>query len=466
MESFSRNPENIIFEFGLLPTEAVALNPEYIDRAIHISNQVVGESQQWNTYLNALALFGFEEWLNQNYPELTVNRDQCSLFQPYLAHLFQAVFHLKVGQFKICLLRIRSLGQTVDLPQLALELSPFIAHFYVITNVIEEDGYVQISGFLNYDRLVKQLQLTPLKSNLEWCYSLPLNWFERDVSKLLLHLSCLDATAIHLPNRVSDSPPNFTQIKTKLSQALLQFQPDKTHLWEVLTWEQAKVIFSHPQLLDWLGQLQTQGRNDSSNFRLQELLQQLTQPTINFALWMRDELDEVAKSLSWTLLSPALVGNGLRGNSEYGFTELDTNFSPISNAQTQEIKTILTLNTFLQKAGVSVPSEACIGYQDFDLGGNSLRLYAITWLLNPSSLTPNWTLLLILGTPGEHDLPDAIQWSICDEEQVLNKPVKVSDSTHLYSEVIGEGDEKIWVTVTLSDGNTLTFPPFTYHLES
>ncbi|MGL5082040.1 MAG: DUF1822 family protein [Microcoleaceae cyanobacterium] len=460
MNSFSRNLDGIHPEFERLPTEAVALSQDQIDQAIKISNQAVGESQQWSIYLDALALFGFEKWLSENYPELMTNREYCSLFQLSQANILGAICHLKVGDFKLCLLKINGLGETIELPQLTLELPQFIAHFYVVTNVLEEDGYVQIWGFARYDQLVKQLQINSLQPGLDWCYLLPISWFDQDISKLLLHLSCLEPMAIVLPNKLTSPIPDFAKIQAELTQVLQQFPSPEIKLWEILTWEQGKMIFNHPELLDWLYQLQIQKIGDSSASQRQASLKRLSEPAINFALWIRNELDEVAKNLSWTLLPP-LISGSFRGSYTDNLQSLETTSLSIQELPTR-VDTLSILNTFLQEAGVLIPSEACIGYQDFDLAGNSLRLYAITWLLKQPSPDLDWTLLIILGARSGDSLPDAIQLLIRDEEQVLDQQVKTIDSTHLYSEVLGACDEKVWVTVTLKTGDTLTFPAFIY----
>ena len=53
----------IWLDFEPLATESVNLSPEVVDQAVALSLNIPNEERQWQTYLNALALFGFEEWL-------------------------------------------------------------------------------------------------------------------------------------------------------------------------------------------------------------------------------------------------------------------------------------------------------------------------------------------------------------------------------------------------------------------
>jgi hypothetical protein len=462
MESQFKHLEAMNPEYGAVLVEKIILTAEQIHQAINISEQVIGESQQWNTYMNALAFFGFENWLSQNYPELVINSEDCSLFQPAVANIIRSVCNLKVNNFKLCILNNSSWSKVINLPRSAFDLPQFVSHFYVVITVFEEDHSVQVWGFVRYDKLKKQLYQFQLKSDSDWNYSLPQEGFERDMSQLLLELSCLETTAISLPNTITDNLCSLSCFQTELMQKLPQLQSPEVELQQIFTGEQAAILLTHPELLNCLYQFQKQEHNETQIQQFKQILQRLTQPSINFALWLRDELDEVAKSLSWVLLPPTAL-SGFRSSYQEQVYEAKSSFSFPEPLQNKDINTIFVLQKFLQEVGVWVPSEARTSYKDFELAKNSLRLYAVTWLSEPASTPDNWTLLLILGQRIGNKLPDKIKLCIYDEQQMLDEQVQGDNLTHLYSEIVGQGNEKILVEVSLESGETFIFPLLTYH---
>ena len=62
-------------ESRLLLPEIIWLETEDFDQAREMSNQVRSEAHQWQTYLNALALLGFEQWLSERILKQPINRD-------------------------------------------------------------------------------------------------------------------------------------------------------------------------------------------------------------------------------------------------------------------------------------------------------------------------------------------------------------------------------------------------------
>lgn len=462
MSSQFNDLEEMNSEYGALLVERITLTSEQIHQAINISEQVIGESQQWNTYMNALAFFGFENWLSQNYPELVINSEDCSLFQPAVTNVIRSVCNLKVNNFKLCLLNDSSWSKIINLPKAAFDLPGFVSHFYVVITVFEEDHSVQVWGYVRYNQLKEQILKTQLKADSSWDYTLPKEGFERDMSQLLLHLSCLEETAIPLPNTITDPLPSLSSFQTELMQKLPQLQSPEVELQQIFTGEQGAILLTHPELLNWLYQFQKQENNKVQNQSLKYILQRLTQPSINFALWLRDELDDVAKSLSWTLLPPTAL-SGFRSSSQEQIYDSKASFNFPNSLQNKDINTLFVFQKFLQEVGVWIPSEARTSYKDFELAKNSLRLYAITWLSEPTSTIDNWTLLLILAQQRGDRLPDKIRLCIYDEQQMLDEQVQSNHLTHLYSEIVGQGNEKILVDVSLESGETFIFPLFTYH---
>lgn len=183
-------------DLRLLLPEVILLESEYFARASKISNQVTDQAHQWQTYLNALGLLGFEQWLKERLPEQPVTRDTKTI---------EAVGNLNVGDFKLSVIATEHLlDEVVNLPQYAINKPDFAAHFYVVLEVLEEQEQVIIRGFLRYDQLVNYRNQAHLQIR-DNCYQLPLKEFDTEPNHLLYYSRFLEPTAIPLPI-VSNKP--------------------------------------------------------------------------------------------------------------------------------------------------------------------------------------------------------------------------------------------------------------------
>ncbi|MCL6435671.1 MAG: DUF1822 family protein [Leptolyngbyaceae cyanobacterium HOT.MB2.61] len=246
------NSLDFLTEMELLPEEAITLEPSHLIQAANLSSQVNPE-RQWQVYLNALALFSFEQWLQRRSGVFTLNYEHCSLMQPSYAEAIPAVCNLEVNQFRLCLLAVGDRDDTVMIPAAAVDLPEFVDHFYVVLEVHEEQQQATIQGVLRYDQLVRYRQSQPIQVDADQNYAVPYTWFDADPDSLLLYLRCLNPAAIALPTAASDRPPS---------------------------------------LAHWL--------------------QFITQPAINASLWLREQWDEVAQEFSWILLPPPVAASALR----------------------------------------------------------------------------------------------------------------------------------------------------------
>jgi hypothetical protein len=389
-----------------LTLESIPLSPEQIEWAIQISQSVTSEIQ-WQTYLNALALAGVEQWLQKRAPELTLKSEwlagregNFSLDKPH-QHLMRkppdatfskSICQLNVNEFKVYLIATDSLYDTqVSLSKIAVESSEFIPHFYVLVEILEELEQTHIWGYLQRDQLIHQQQSIGLQHESDTAYLLPLDWFEQDSDKLLLALRCLDPTAIPV---VSQEP----------------------------------TVQSSP---------------------LASPVQELTQRAINVGLWLRDEIDRVAQELSWILLpTPSLTPS------------LPSKFRPL-RSPTEQFNDVMT--QLISRGDMAIPSQARAAYRNLQWETLALRLYVVTWELLATGSIPEWTLLLILGAQPNAILPLGIKLQVRDEAQILEEPVLSNRSQdYLYAQVIGTHNERFWVTISLANGTTLTLPPFTF----
>jgi hypothetical protein len=448
----SSNPTaQMPFDFEVLSTEALELSPETIEQAVELSLTIPNEERQWQAYLNALAMFGFEQWLNSRATDLTLDWENCSTREPATANAIEAVCNLKVNDFKLCLIATGSLtDEEVMLPRAIVDLPEFIPHFYVLVEVQEEQEAVTIQGFLSRNQLDERLERANLVAEEDWTYQLPASWFIADPDRLLLYLSCLEPTTIPLPTVPSDRSTQLAQLRSGLERLLPELHSSQRQLWQILTWEQGAVVLTNPELLNWVYQVQQQGdlstTDASARNHLTDILQLLTQQAMNVRRWLSNELDELAQELSWILLPmPSLAtATALR--------------SP-----TEEFEAIVRE---LHLSGLAISPQARGAYRDLQVAGLSLRLYALTWPLMTGSI-PEWTLLLILGAPSETNLPIGLTLRVSDQTGILVERVVGSDnnSPYFFTSVIGNWYEKFIVTIGLAPGFKLTLPPFSFQLE-
>lgn len=457
MMKSSSNYTDILIDFEALPVEAIAIDPDRIDTAVQLSSRIPNEARQWQTYLNALALFGFEQWLSERTAEIAVNKENCSVLQPQYANAIDAVCNLKVGEFKLCLLTIGTvIDDIVNLPKVAIDIPEYTAHFYVVLEVQEEQEQATIRGFLRHEQLLELQQSVNLQADQNWIYELPLAWFDSDSNRLLLYLRCLEPAAIPLPSVPTNRLAALSGIQAELAALLPQLQSPDCQLWQILTWEQAVAVLTSPDLLDWLYRLQTEEQSQKKSIasltsQLSEVLQRLTQRVVNVGLWLQDELDEFAQSLSWVLLPPPASTAASLRSLKVSAREWHS----------EEFEAIIA---GLNDIGMEIPPDARGAYRELKLAEIPLQLYAVTWSILSEENIPEWTLLLILGAQPGTKLPHGIKLQVRDQTSVLVERVlhPNTDDTHLYTCVVGTWDEEFVVTIALMNGEALTLPAFAF----
>ncbi|MEB3215856.1 MAG: DUF1822 family protein [Nostocales cyanobacterium 94392] len=425
-------------EFEQLPPEAILLSQPQINQAIELSSQFKDESKQWQTYLNALSLSAFETWLESRGNSFNINRQECTVLQPALFNLIPAVANLKVGEFKLSLITSGSfIDEQVDISRVVIDLPEYVPHFYVLVEVLEEEESAIIQGFLSYKELSSRQQNVNLGLDSDWTYSIPLTWFCNEPDRLLLYLRCLEPVAIPLPAIPTNRVGNLELAKNELIKILPQLKTKE--LWEVLTWEQATVLLTNSELINWLYKLQqTETLQETSlQQHLSDIFKLITQPAINVGRWLWDELDTLAEQ-SWNLL-PNITPQ------------------PVMRSPVEEFTVI---SSQLQQQGLEIPVQARGAYQDLSLAGVPLRLYAATWYLLSESEPNSWTLLLILGTPALESLPYNLKLRVSDQTGILVEQKVNSElgNTYLFTRVVGNFDEKFLVSVSLGDGVEVTLP--------
>jgi Protein of unknown function (DUF1822) len=186
-------------DWDLLSETGIDLLPEQIDRAIQLSHQTAmsapidgSQDLEWQVYLNALALFGVEQWLEEWAPELGFNTSQCSLFQPNTHRCHNTITHVQVGRFDLCLIvTIDRDDPTIAMPKIILNTTQ-TAQFYVLVELLEEQMQAMVYGYLSHEQLVLQCDRLEGRSVSEMDYAVPLNAFNLEPTGLLLELRCLE----------------------------------------------------------------------------------------------------------------------------------------------------------------------------------------------------------------------------------------------------------------------------------
>lgn len=178
--------------------EAIWLEPQQFEQALvgslvaSLVNASFNEADQWQLYLNTLALSGFEQWLQRCTLTHFIDRTQC-------INQVGAVYNFRVGQFKLNLIaREHVLDEVAEIPRAAIEQPDLTAHFYVLLEVSEEQQRVIIRGFLRYDRLMHYCNQVGEGLQNDY-YPISLSAFDPEPNHLLFYCDFLEPTSIPLP---------------------------------------------------------------------------------------------------------------------------------------------------------------------------------------------------------------------------------------------------------------------------
>lgn len=168
-----------------LSADTISLTETEIDRAIAISQRSSVEAQ-WQQYVNVLARVGMEKWLQTRAPELQLGG---RAIQPSTEQACQ----LQIGNYRVFLIATDGL-EAIEVPisRSAIE-ADFVPHLYVLIEVLEELGQIQVHSAIQQSQLMQQLQLMQPDGETYW---LNTEWFDANPDRLLLWLRCLDANAM------------------------------------------------------------------------------------------------------------------------------------------------------------------------------------------------------------------------------------------------------------------------------
>jgi len=374
-----------ITDFEPLPIAAIDLSLEQIETAMQHSLDVA-PADQWQAYLNGLALQSFEQWLHQR--GWTQPTESINVFP---------TCQIRVNQLRLTLVPIESQpDELISIPSASLDpTNPSL--FYVLIAIYEEQGQALIYGFLRHDQFLTHLQAQP--------HSLPLAWVNADPDRLLLYLRCL--TPMTIPIAESSTP--------------------------------AVPSSSNP-----------------------------LQPLMNAHLWLQNQLDAIAQEFAWTLLPSLTLAPGFRSLSSTDYPLSTTSIAqPTTAGDRSPVEEVEALLRQLERQGMVLPAQLGIAYREWSMNSIPLRLYAVTGVISEPNQSPEWMLLLLLGTQPNAMLPVNTTLLVQTETEVLveQRSEASTESNFLIAQVIGQWNERFIATITLPDGNAITLPTFGFQVD-
>ena len=389
---------DVISDFEPLAPDVIALSSEAMDRALALAQRSPQTENHWQIYLTALALSGFEQWLGDRASELVSHRAHCTILSSPVADATTAACNLQVNGFRLCLIGTESIFDgNIVIPAAALDSPDCVAHFYVPIEVSEEQAHIHIPGFLRYDQWQQHQTHAPQRS-VDGTYHLPMAWFETDINRLLLHLSCLEPSAIAL-SVTAPTPLNRAATPAQLRQLLVQ-------------------------------------------------------PAVGVGRWLQQQLEAVTQDLSG-FLTPLELAGAMRGGQETGVRSPNTDFATLlttlertglavpSNMQGMYRDWTFAnypLRLYVATAPIIVESQTA---------DNQMTEWSLLLILTTQQQAPLPSGIRLQVSDG-HTLIG---------EQVLTD---TTTADYLYLTAIGTLEEQFIVTIALEDGTAITLPPFSY----
>lgn len=170
--------------FKPITPETIMLSPTITQWAADVCQPITDLDEQWQSFMRALAIAGFEQWLNESSTPLTLTYPRTAAPQTDT--------HVQVGDFRLCILPMGTLqDEQVRIPATAVT-GRNKAHLYVLVEVHEEIDQVHVGPGLRHDQLGNLLS----QHADDESYLVPVEQFMVRPEKLLWYLSCLEPEAI------------------------------------------------------------------------------------------------------------------------------------------------------------------------------------------------------------------------------------------------------------------------------
>lgn len=210
--------------------ETLWLEPEHFEQARADSQRLQNEAQtelsQWKAYLNSLGLSAFEAWAKEKLPTADVRA---------IAAKTTASRYLDIEGFKVCLITTEHvLDEVVRFHRIIAQQPDYVAHFYVVIEVLEEQQEAAIRGFLRYDELIHKLgSISHPSDRTSEQLLLPLSAWDEEINHLLGYVQHAHPSSILLPEapvqiekastlELPSTPSRLTRLSRWLDEALTE----------------------------------------------------------------------------------------------------------------------------------------------------------------------------------------------------------------------------------------------------
>ncbi|MGI0489141.1 DUF1822 family protein [Pantanalinema rosaneae CENA516] len=414
-----------------LQEAVIELEIEQCDRAMHLSQSARTEADQWQAYINLLAIEGLEHWLNTHLDPGAIAASQCWILQPSYAHFLSSVSHLEINGFRLCLIVTESIGEEwIAVPRAVFDVPEFTAHFYVLIEVQEEQAQVIVRGCLRHDQWLQMQQVTNVTVDVSWHYSLALDWFDPDFSHLLAWLRFLAPGSLPLPVAIPSIRQQLAPIQAELAQQLPTLDLNQP-IAEQLDWKHGSVLLTCPPLLNVLTQLRTNAEPTTIATHIATTLTQLTQQVVNVWYWSHHTIDRLQFPLDWSMPQLLVTPGAMRRTTD---------------------KLTIAIADLIQRQRLTIPTQA--QYASHRLAQTNLQVGIVTWLLPDA----DWALLVILVAEPGSTIPVGTRLQV-GVTTILTEVVLTSQDLYLYTLLEGNQTEEFVITILLPNALPLTLPP-------
>ena len=171
-----------LFDDSAFSDNTVTLCETAVAWAIEMQKDIVDLETQWQTFIRALAVAGFEQWLNEGAVDWG---SFCVRSHPPAKGI-----NFKVNGYRLSILPTGTLSEGAVEVVVSHAQS---AHLYILIEVQEEANQIQLIGGLRHDQLQPLLSnaASTTSSNGEQVLHVPVAYFTASPEQILLQLSCL-----------------------------------------------------------------------------------------------------------------------------------------------------------------------------------------------------------------------------------------------------------------------------------
>lgn len=180
--SENQNPTK---DLKFMVSEVITLECEDFEQAMIVSNPIMEEEKQWQTYLNALALLGLERWFTERLSPGKIHQN--------LDSSQEEIGHFQFGKFKIGIIAVEHvLNEFISFPQEIFLKPEHLADFYIVAEVIEEEEEMIFRGSISQEKLLCITGNYRCTSS-EIDYLIPLDEFDIELNHLLFYCNFIQS---------------------------------------------------------------------------------------------------------------------------------------------------------------------------------------------------------------------------------------------------------------------------------